>query len=231
MSLQRKMTIQCPKCQETIEVSMWQSLNAHLDPEAAKRLMKGEFFMVKCPKCEFAGAFEYPLLYNDMEHHMMIQLAAGRTEDEVKEQVQAYRDGFKETMVKVEQMAGVNFKSDFRIVTSGADLQEKALIVHAGFDDRAMEVMKFLLLAQVSEQNKEGNFAFVRYYEEADGKRLFLFFDDQYQVSATVPFDQSLYDMLKKDFDFSDVKEDTIDMNWAVQFVQKAIEAEAAKGQ
>ena len=35
MSLQRKTTIQCPKCQETIEVGMWQSLNAHMDPEAA----------------------------------------------------------------------------------------------------------------------------------------------------------------------------------------------------
>ena len=129
-------------------------------------------------------------------------------------------------MDQVEKMAGVNFKSDFRIVTSGADLQEKALIIHAGFDDRAIEVMKFLLLAQVAEQNKDANFAFVRYYEEADGKRLFLFFDEKYQVGATVPFDQALYDMMKNDFDFSEVKDDIIDMNWAVQFVQKTIEAQ-----
>ena len=129
-------------------------------------------------------------------------------------------------MDQVEKMAGVNCKSDFRIVTSGADLQEKALIIHAGFDDRAIEVMKFLLLAQVAEQNKDANFAFVRYYEEADGKRLFLFFDEKYQVGATVPFDQALYDMMKNDFDFSEVKDDIIDMNWAVQFVQKTIEAQ-----
>ena len=226
MSLQRKTTIQCPKCQETIEVGMWQSLNAHMDPEAAKRLMKGEFFVVKCPKCGFSGAFEYPLLYNDMEHHMMIQLAAAQSEAELQEMIKAYREGFKETMDQVEKMAGVNFKSDFRIVTSGADLQEKALIIHAGFDDRAIEVMKFLLLAQVAEQNKDANFAFVRYYEEADGKRLFLFFDEKYQVGATVPFDQALYDMMKNDFDFSEVKDDIIDMNWALQFVQKTIEAQ-----
>ena len=85
---------------------------------------------------------------------------------------------------------------------------------------------KFLLLAQVSEQNKDANFENVRYYEEADGKRLFLFFNGAYEVVATVPFDQALYDMMKKDFDFSQVKEEIIDLNWAVQFVQKAIEAE-----
>ncbi len=226
MSLQRKTTIQCPKCQETIEVGMWQSLNAHMDPEAAKRLMKGEFFVVKCPKCGFAGAFEYPLLYNDMAHHMMIQLAAAQSEAELQEMIKSYREGFQETMAQVETMAGVDFKSDFRIVTSGADLQEKALIIHAGFDDRAMEVVKFLLLAQVAEQNKDANFAFVRYYEDEEGKRQFLFFDENYQMRATVPFDQALYDMMKNDFDFSEVKEEIIDMNWAVKFVQKAIEAQ-----
>lgn len=229
MSLQHKTTIQCPKCQKTIEVGLWESLNAHVSPEAAERLMKGEFFVVKCPECGFSGAFEYPLLYNDMEHHMMIQLAVGNSEAEVKEMITAYRDGFKETMAKVEQMAGIDFKSDFRIVTSGADLQEKAMIIKAGFDDRAMEVMKFLLLAQVSEQNKDADLAFVRYYEEANGKRQFLFFKENYEVAATVPFDQALYDMLKKDFDFSGVTEDIIDMSWAVQFVQKAIEAEGAE--
>ena len=226
MSLEQKTTIQCPKCQETIEVGMMPSLNAHLDPEAAKRLMKGEFFVVKCPKCGFAGAFEYPLLYNDMAHHMMIQLAVGGSEAEVEEMVKAYREGFKETMAQVEKTIGQAFQSDFRIVKSGADLQEKAMIINAGFDDRAMEVMKFLLLAQVSEQNKDASFENVRYYEEADGKRLFLFFNGAYEVVATVPFDQALYDMMKKDFDFSQVKEEIIDLNWAVQFVQKAIEAE-----
>ncbi len=32
--------------------------------------------------------------------------------------------------------------------------------------------------------------------------------------------------MMKNDFDFSEVKEEIIDMNWAVKFVQKAIEAQ-----
>ena len=31
---------------------------------------------------------------------------------------------------------------------------------------------------------------------------------------------------MKNDFDFSEVKDDIIDMNWAVQFVQKTIEAQ-----
>lgn len=228
MTMKRQTTIQCPKCQTTIDVDMWQSLNAHLDPEAAKRLLKGEFFVVKCPKCEFAGAFEYPLLYNDMEHKMMIQLAAGTSEAEVKEMIHAYREGFKETMAQVEKVAGVEFKSDFRIVTSGADLQEKAMIVRAGLDDRVMEVMKFFLLAQVSQEKPEDDFEFARYYEEADGKRMILFFNDHYQVVATVPFDPTVYEMLQKDFDFSDVKEDTIDLDWAVKFVQKAIEEKTA---
>ena len=60
MSLQRKTTIQCPKCQETIEVGMWQSLNAHMDPEAAKRLMKGEFF--KNSPVDFAPLVMFLLL-------------------------------------------------------------------------------------------------------------------------------------------------------------------------
>lgn len=47
MSLRRKKTVACPKCNKESDYLFWESLNGDLDPEAKTQLIDGTFFQFK----------------------------------------------------------------------------------------------------------------------------------------------------------------------------------------
>ena len=49
MSLRRKKTVACPKCNKESDYLFWESLNGDLDPEAKTQLIDGTFFSLNVP--------------------------------------------------------------------------------------------------------------------------------------------------------------------------------------
>ena len=72
MSLRRKKTVACPKCNKESDYLFWESLNGDLDPEAKTQLIDGTFFQFKCPYCGHECKVDYGMLYHDMAHQTMI---------------------------------------------------------------------------------------------------------------------------------------------------------------
>ena len=65
MSLRRKKTVACPKCNKESDYLFWESLNGDLDPEAKTQLIDGTFFQFKCPHCGHECKVDYGMLYHD----------------------------------------------------------------------------------------------------------------------------------------------------------------------
>ncbi|MFQ7727123.1 MAG: CpXC domain-containing protein, partial [Ruthenibacterium lactatiformans] len=59
MSLRRKKTVACPKCNKESDYLFWESLNGDLDPEAKTQLIDGTFFQFKCPHCGHECKVDY----------------------------------------------------------------------------------------------------------------------------------------------------------------------------
>ena len=57
MSLSRKVHFPCPKCNTTMDVTVWDSVNTGLMQDLPKRIISGEFFDHVCPTCGFVGTW------------------------------------------------------------------------------------------------------------------------------------------------------------------------------
>ena len=66
-----KQTIKCPKCGADISFTRWQSINTQMN-FAIPDIISGKLFDVDCKKCGQHIHLNYPLLFNDMIHSVMI---------------------------------------------------------------------------------------------------------------------------------------------------------------
>jgi len=73
MSLNEEIEIKCPKCEEKQQTTIWESLNADIDPEAKEELFKGQINVFWCQKCQFKSFLPVSLLYHDMTRKFMVQ--------------------------------------------------------------------------------------------------------------------------------------------------------------
>lgn len=135
MSMPQRETVECPKCGKKLTYTMWQSINTQMD-FAIPDIISGKLFEVVCDKCGQKLHIMYPILFNDMIHHIMISYVMPGSEEEA--------------------MKGFDFSRSLgyrlRIVTSQESLREKTAIINAGLDDRIVELMKIIVLAQTGDQ-------------------------------------------------------------------------------
>ena len=71
MSKPENQTVTCPKCGETIAFTLWHSINTDM-PDAIPNIISGKLFEAACKKCGYKTHVNYPLLFNDMLHQVMI---------------------------------------------------------------------------------------------------------------------------------------------------------------
>ena len=84
MSIEKQISVTCPKCGSEINTTYWQSLNGDINPEAKQLLLDGQLFRVLCGSCGITTQVHYPILYHDMTHNVMIQYAISDNEDAYK---------------------------------------------------------------------------------------------------------------------------------------------------
>lgn len=141
MSMEHTGTVTCPDCGTESDFIIWQSVNTQLDPDTKQKVLSGELFRFKCPKCGSEHNIVYPMLYHQMEDQIMIHLVT--SDEDVAEATDSFDKISSGTMLPGANLP--DFDYTFRIVGSQNELREKIYIFDQGLDDRVIEMVKLCL--------------------------------------------------------------------------------------
>lgn len=202
MSIPHKQTVKCPKCGEEIEFTFWQSINTEMN-FAIPDIISGKLFEVECKKCGYKTHVNYPMLFNDMIHNVMIYSVAPDSTEETEKAL----DSLKKM-----------YPGRTRIVTDQSTLREKTAIFNAGLDDRVTEILKLIIMAQLQEQISGKELVGV-FFVPGDEPKFEIAFKDG---SGYVPVTKEMYENLASQFnDKLSAGDDEyyIDQDWAMAFL------------
>ena len=202
MSIPHKQTVKCPKCGEEIEFTLWQSINTVMN-FAIPDIISGKLFEVECKKCGYKTHVNYPMLFNDMIHNVMIYSVAPDSTEETEKAL----DSLKKM-----------YPGRTRIVTDQSTLREKTAIFNAGLDDRVTEILKLIIMAQLQEQISGKELVGV-FFVHGDEPKFEIAFKDG---SGYVPVTKEMYENLASQFnDKLSAGDDEyyIDQDWAMAFL------------
>ncbi len=73
MSIEKTITIHCPKCSTETATRIWESVNASLDPDEKKALMQGTLNTFQCRGCGLKIFIPVAFMYHDMEKQICVQ--------------------------------------------------------------------------------------------------------------------------------------------------------------
>lgn len=211
--------INCPKCKQPFEITIWKSINVDLDPAEKDKIKNGTFNAAVCPHCGYKSSLAYACLYHDMANHMQIYVLPENFEHELKE-VNSFLD---KTPDGLGDLAISKMKEEYslRDVHNFQELREKVIILDAGFDDRIIELVK-LMYHEAMTKNRENIQAI--FFDAEDDKQYFIIFLDD-GTFAPVELDQDLYHQFAERFqsmlnDFTSKDEfNVIDEQWAKAFL------------
>lgn len=193
----------------------WDSLNADLDPQAKHKLIDGHLFAFTCPHCKTSGNLDYPLLYHDMTHNLMVRYITDTTDIE-----EALRSLFEGHEFVKEFMDTQGYK--VRIVTSHQELREKATIFDAGFDDCTMEIVKIIYAVMQEAEQPNINFTDIRFINESThGPSLYFVCENHDDFAITLSMEMyseisQIVNLLPKE----ELQKPTIDKEWAATAIQ-----------
>ncbi len=164
----KKYTIKCPECGTDVEVFRPAVINVQNDPEYKIKVLTGELFNEKCPKCGQGLQVVSRITYHDMDKRLMIYFRPITSQDELKTfDYEAIRSAIED-----------NFKAPnyaIRVVTTVNELMEKIKIAEFGLNDGVIEIAKFVYFDIFTKQF-DGVGVVNIYYERRDDKDALIFF-------------------------------------------------------
>ena len=113
----------CPQCGESQKYRLYASINAQENPELKQQVLEETLFDWRCDRCNYFAAMAYPFLYSDPEKRYVICVTPAGN-GRALEPTAAVKDFTK------------------RIVKNLPELKEKILMLDAGYDDIAIELVK-----------------------------------------------------------------------------------------
>lgn len=146
-------TITC-RCDKSFEADIPEELDLDQEPEALDAILEGNFLVMTCPHCGERIKPEVP-----------IEIASRRRGLALKVVAEAERSSWMEGMR--------NFPDGVDVIVGYAELYERALIIRDGLDARAIEILKYYILAKAMEGIAEsGDTPLVRYRGRSEDSRL-----------------------------------------------------------
>lgn len=141
MSQQKKYTISCPKCHESQEAELYESVNAATDPELKDGLLQNRINVVACGSCSFSFRVDKPLLYHDPAHSAMIYYLPLAGAD--------YEKGerhFREFLGEMNAMMpdGLDVP-EVHLVFFWTEMIEMIFLLDADLDPRLIEYIKYII--------------------------------------------------------------------------------------
>lgn len=145
MSFNTTQDVKCPKCGQMHSTTVWNSINSKTDPDLKKEILERKINIFTCPDCEQTALMPTQLLYTDEEKKLMIYFAPCMTREE---KMTIFAQACENTKEVLKTIDGYNL----RFVTTYNELMEKILIFDAGFNDKAVEFLKLMILLQEPEK-------------------------------------------------------------------------------
>ncbi len=192
------MTVTCPHCQEEIAYKALDHINIDQNPELRDKVQDLSCFRVMCPNCGETALVVQPCLYHDMSNRFMVWL--------LPEENDVAKAAF-------DPVAGYTLRK----VDSLNAFREKISILEYGLDDRAVELMKFLLYMQLNHDMDVVELLFHEHDANADELRFVAVLSDGAEQYVSMPV--SVYQRLRDDVEtylFTASNDFVrVDMEWA----------------
>lgn len=210
MSQEHTETIKCPKCGAEGNFTIWESINADLNPELKEKILNEELFVWTCPGCGAQIFIPAGTVYHDMKRKTM--LIFDFNNEEAKS----------ESEIEIPEMFSNLGDYQFRIVHNLMDMKEKILILDSGLNDIAIEYWKYCLRHFIykSEFSDEDEIRFSRLYNANDNDETFVIFvilgAEDRQASLKIPIDayKSFLTKVKSDPRFTLTKGVEVNQKW-----------------
>lgn len=147
MSINTTQEIKCPNCSHLSDMTVWQSITVSDSSDLKEELLHGNVNIFKCPDCGQTALLPTPLLYNDEEKKLMISFIPCQDDSQTLHLYESVRQSSKASG----ELDGLE-DYNLRFVTQYNDLLEKILIFDNNLHDKAIEVIKLLILMQDPEK-------------------------------------------------------------------------------
>ena len=150
MSINSKQSVKCPECGQMSDVTVWNSITVSDSGDLKKDLLSGKVNMFRCASCGHTALMPTPMLYHDEGRRLMISFSP--TNDPVlKQQLFENVQNSSRSSGELEKLIGYNL----RFVTDYNELLEKILIFDNGLNDKAVEVIKLMVLSQDVDKSEQ----------------------------------------------------------------------------
>lgn len=198
MSLNTSQKIKCPACNEFQEMTVWDSITAKDSPDLKADLLAGKINIFRCGSCSHYGLVPTPMLYHDEDKKLMISFTPC-PDPSLKSRLYENICETSKSSGELEDFEEYNL----RFVYDYNSLLEKILIFDQNLNDKAIEVIKLLILAQEPDKQDQRTCMFGK----KDGENLEFMIQDLKEnmvYTSTVPL--STYDTLWQQLRYSGVK-------------------------
>lgn len=207
MSRSRKEKVICPQCGKQTDITIWETINAEMNPVENRQLLDRTLFRFTC-ECGYTAEIDANMLYHNMTHHAMVYYI---NEESIEQTENMFAD-----LRQHSEFEMTNYI--YRIVTSQNALREKAIILENGLDDRVIELVKLFFYAQIQEQ-LSGEINEVLFFAE-DGEWFLQFFgSSSTTVVLPIIFYKKIRDQYATQLEKVGNKDLHIDVQWAVKFL------------
>ncbi len=134
--------IRCPKCSNTVDMTVWESINLSERPDLKKELLAGKINMFRCPQCGNTILIADKLTLRDDEKRFILTfMPCMNREDKLKK-----FDALKKQSEETGDIRDI-FGYKLRFVADFNSLLEKVLIFDNDLLDKTIEVLKLVVMA------------------------------------------------------------------------------------
>lgn len=198
-------TINCPKCNASNVFERYDKIVANQSPELTQAIIDWELLKYTCMHCEHQVLITYPTIYIDCTKMVAIQYSPERN------------NGSEIRDFSLQNMEGVTDEYRCRIVSNLEDFAEKVQIFESGFDDRAIELMKYVN-SPLEETDINFEYEHIIFTEVGPLNYQFMFVNRS-EVIASLNFSGELYSRFLCEVGRYNFNNFIVDSIWAEKFL------------
>ncbi|MCS4487549.1 CpXC domain-containing protein [Streptococcus sciuri] len=185
-------------------------VDAVYSPELISSISDWEFFKFSCSECGNQALIEYPTIFHDENNLVIVQYSPKKDSTIIKAQI----------LSLISEGIDIS-KYQIRVVSDMEEFIEKVQIFSEGFDDRAIELMKYLKSPKEID-DIQFTYDYMVFTKVGDIRYQFMFVRSQ-DVVASLEFDRELYDECYSEIRDVDIDLCYINEVWAEEFVRNGI--------
>ncbi|MBP5431234.1 CpXC domain-containing protein [Ruminococcus sp.] len=209
--------VKCQKCGHEYDYKVWESINSKDSPELKDPVRNQEAFIFHCPKCSNGTVVLYPFFYHEPEKSFLIHFVPEFSQAAINFMQDLDHDPYDESIP-------LEANCQKRVVFNINQFHEKLLILDEGLDDRAVELLKLFIIAEIMNKDTEHKIEEIYLNKEKDGSLKFAVLFNNSEWGRT-EFIRSNYDLIVEKFKVDLLAADDVRINtqWAMEIMNKKI--------